>query len=122
MISSVSYRRTKRASVGQSTLLPQSNAGRGVLFLLSIAAIAFAGIFLYALAMCPAGQTWGERLVRLGLGEFFAALFITGWTGMMWAVAAPSWLPKLARRVNRWMAFCLLIPFVIMLGLAVCAW
>jgi hypothetical protein len=109
-------------AVASPTFLPTSAAGRSVLMVLSGGAVAFAGLFLYALVVGPVGQTWGEWLVRIGLGEFFAALFATGCVGLAWSVAAPSWLPPVAWRVGRWMAVCLLIPWAILLGLVVWPW
>src|SRR5881392_2330246 len=107
----------ERESVVAQNFLPRSHIGRAILLVLSVSAIAFAGMFLFALAVGPAGRSWGERLLRVGMGEFFAALFATGWAGLVWAVGAPGWLPAVARRVGQWMAVCLLIPWAIMFGL-----
>jgi hypothetical protein len=51
------------------------------------------------------------------MGEFFVGVFATGCVGLLWAVATPAWLPALALRVAGRMALCLLIPWIIMLGL-----
>jgi len=100
--------------------LPQSLVGRAILFVLSTGAVAFAGPFVVALVVGSfriAGLTWSERLLRLAMGEFFSALFVTGMVGLAWAVATPIWLPPFAMRACRKMAVCLFIPWIIMLAM-----
>jgi hypothetical protein len=102
--------------------LPRSIIGRATLFVQSAGTVVFAGIFLYSLAIGPGGGTWGEGLIRIGLGEFFASLFATGWAGLLWSVATPGWLRAVAWRAGRWTAVCLLIPWAILLGLLLWPW
>ena len=88
--------------------LPRSIVGRGFLLILSVGAIAFASVFLYGLAIGPAGRTWGEWL-RIATCRWRAP-FTSGWVGLMWAVAGRlSWLPAVALRAGRWLAVCLVI-------------
>jgi hypothetical protein len=99
--------------------LPRSFVGRLGLGLLSSAATAFAGVFLYALITGPFGRTWIERFIRLGMGELFAAIFAVGMCGLIWSVATPEWLPELAWRFARRLVILGLIPVIVLGAMAV---
>ncbi len=112
----------RRVGGDRQNFLPRSLVGRAVLLILSVIAIPFSGVFLFLLMVGTGDGTWGIWLLRIASGEFFAALFATGWVGLLWAVATPHWLPTLAERVGRRMSLCLLIPWVLMLGFALWPW
>jgi hypothetical protein len=101
--------------------LPRSPQGRIVLLMLSVGAVAFAGMMLFAYitgqAMGAQGNTWGTWLIRMGVIEFSASLLLTGSIGIVWSLATPRWLLPFAFRVVGWMAICLFIPWLIMIGL-----
>ena len=99
-------------------LLPHSLAGRLALGLLSAIYIPPSGLFLFALTFGrPALRSWGDWLARVALWEFFAALLGVSVCGLIWAVAAPRWLPPLAYRCARHLCLTALIPFLILAGM-----
>ena len=102
-------------------VLPRSIPERGVLLVLSAGAIAFS-VVLLALMIGTNGLTWGEWLFRLAMAESFTVLFITGSAGLVWAIAAPRWLPAVALRVGGYMAASMLIPWPILFGLMLWPW
>lgn len=102
--------------------LPRSVAGRGLLLVLSIGAIAFAGTFLMVLALGRGDGTWAHWGFRVASGEFCSALLATGLAGLVWAIATPPWLPNLAVRIVTRMAICLLIPWVLILAVVLWPW
>jgi hypothetical protein len=60
--------------------------------------------------------SWGDWLMRVLLCEFFAALLATSVCGLIWAVAAPRWLPAPAYRCARTLSLLARIPFLILVG------
>lgn len=103
----------------QHDMLPQSIGERIILGMLCAGAVPFAAVFLYALTIGPMGATWAERLIRVALWEFFAALLVVGLCGLVWAVAAPSWLRPVTERWAMRLMLLALVPPVILFGLAV---
>lgn len=98
-------------------VFPESAIGRFVLGLLSIAFIPFSAIFLYACVFGHPGPGWGVWLIRIALQELFFALFAVSTCGLVWAVAAPTWLPGWAHRWVFRLVLLALIPFLIMAGM-----
>lgn len=113
---------TQGADAVPADFLPRSVVGRGLLLVLSIGAIAFAGTFLVVLALGRGDGTWAHWGFRVAFGEFCSALLATGLVGLLWAIATPPWLPVLAVRIGRRMAMCLLIPWVLILAIVLWPW
>ena len=109
--------RTIELSEIPPNVFPQSGIGRFVLGLLSIAFIPFSAIFLYALTFGHPGPGWGFWLIRIALQEFFFPLFAVSTCGLVWAVAAPTWLPMWAHCWVFRLTLLALIPFLIMAGM-----
>ena len=99
--------------------LPHDFIGRLALGLLSAIFIPPSAVFLFAFTFAPAAATWGWWLVRISLWEFFAALLAASVCGLIWAVAAPKWLPVYALRYSRRLGLLALVPFVILAGMLV---
>jgi hypothetical protein len=109
--------RTIERSEIPPNVFPQSAIGRCVLGLLSLAFIPFSAIFLYACTFEHPGPGWGVWLIRIALQEFFFALLAVSTCGLVWAVAAPAWLPTRAYRWVFRLTLLALIPFLIITGM-----
>jgi len=102
--------------------LPRSLLGRCLLGMFSAPFVPFSAVFLYAftLGRRPVlNLNWGEWLVRIAMSEFFGALLAVSICGLIWAVAAPDWLPALAFRYGRRLGVLALVPFLILAGLLI---
>lgn len=96
--------------------MPQSMQGRAALLVLSIGMLAL-GMMALALMLRANGLTWGEWFYRLAMAEIFTVLVAAGVLSLLWAIAAPSWLPALTRNAGRFLAVCFVIPWVLLLGI-----
>jgi hypothetical protein len=64
-------------------------------------------------------MNWGEWLAHIAMMEFFVALFAASLCGLIWAVAAPAWLPTLAFQYAKRLAMLALIPLLALAALVV---
>jgi hypothetical protein len=87
--------------VSADNFLPTSAAGRVVAGLLSAALLVPAAAGLYGLTLLPAARTATQWVVLAACGEFLGGLAVVSGCGLVWAVAAPGWLPPLAWRYGR---------------------
>lgn len=94
-------------------VLPQSVLGRIALGLLSAIFIPLSVLLLHGLAVAPAAANWGMELVHILMWELFAGLLAGSICGLIWAVAMPRWIQRLADQLSRRLTLLLLFPFAI---------
>jgi hypothetical protein len=100
--------------------LPRNFAGRFLLGVRSSPFVPFSAVFLYALTLGRRrGLNWSEWLVRIAMWEFFRTLLAVSICGLIWAVAAPAWLPAFAFRYARRLGVLAMVPFLILAALLI---
>jgi hypothetical protein len=104
--------RGERSDMPRS-FLPHDTASRVLLGLVSAILIPLSVLLICALANAPAPANWRMQIVQVLTKQLFGALLFGSLCGLIWAVATPRWIPRLADRLSRRLTFALLLPFVI---------